>query len=107
MSLASAYNQAGQFFGKAYGDMTSAANSQIRVGGPYEEEEHFDAQDDNSYMSGAVPPQTGTAPATQSNTYNLEAIKRQLIDHAKHQQRVSDGGTIIRAGGGGNPAISS
>jgi hypothetical protein len=109
MGLSSAYNQAGQFFGKAYGDMTSATNNQIRYGGPFMEEDQSDSQDDTSYMSGAVPPQTGTTPATESNTYNLESVKRQLIESAKNRQqnRPSNGHINIRAGGGSNPAIMS
>lgn len=109
MGIPSPYSQASQFFGKAYGDLTTAANNQIRAGGPYTEEDHFDSQDDSSYMSGAVPPQTGTTPATGSSTYNLESIKRQLLDVARQRQqdRPSDGSVVIRAGGGGNPAVRS
>jgi hypothetical protein len=109
MEAPSAYGQASQFFGRAYGDLTRAANNQIRADGPYTEEDHFDSQDDNSYMSGAVPPQTGTTPPTGSKTYNLEAIKRELFSVAKQRQqdRSSDGSVIIRAGGGSNPAIRS
>ena len=106
MGLASAYNQAGQFFGKAYGDMTSASNNQIRYGGPFMEEDQSDSQDDTSYMSGAVPPQTGVTPTAHSNTYTIEAVKRELIESAK-QRRPTDGGLVIRAGGGTNPAIKS
>lgn len=109
MATASPYGQASQFFGRAYGDLTAAANSQIRAGGPFTEEDHFDSQDDDSYMSGAIPPQTGTAPATGSKTYNLEAIKRELLGEAKQRQqdRPSDGHLVVRAGGGGNPAVKS
>jgi hypothetical protein len=109
MGLASPYDQASQFFGKAYGAMTSASNNQIRYDGPFMEEDQFDSQDDNSYMSGAVPPQTGTTSATGSDTYNLESIKRQLIESAKNKQqnRPSNGSVNIRAGGGSNPAVMS
>lgn len=104
MRTASPFGRAGEFFGAAFNDMERASDMQARIQGTGVADARYGADYDGSYMSGAVAPQSGPYGQDDGPAYDTESLKRELLAIAK-ERRPSDGSVIMRAGGGGNPAV--
>lgn len=103
-NLDNPFGKAGAFFGSAFRDMTQASEFQERMQRSGLDNTRYEADADQSYMYGAVPPQTGTYGVDQGPADDTESVKRELLASAK-QQRSSNGHIAVRASGGINTAV--
>lgn len=104
MRTASPFGRAGEFFGAAFNDMERASDMQAQIQGAGMADARYGADYDGAYMGGAVGPQSGTYGQDEGPAYDIESLKRELLSIAK-ERRPSNGSVIMRAGGGGNPAV--
>lgn len=107
MRQTSPFGRASEFFGAAFNDMERASEMQERIQSPGMDDTRYRSDYDNSYMQGAVPPQSGPYGQDQGPADNLESLKRDLLSAARERRRPSNGSLVIRAGGGYNPAVKS
>ena len=104
MQPTSPFGRAGEFFGAAFNDMERASDMQARIQGGGMADARYGSDYDGAYMSGAVGPQSGPYGQDEGPSYDIETLKRELIQTAK-DRRPSNGSVVVRAGGGTNPAV--
>lgn len=101
----SPFNQASEFFGIAFNDLTQASEKQTRMQGKGFSNTQYDSEYDSSYMEGNVEPQTGAFGSQQGPVNDIESVKKELLSTARQKNRPSNGTVSVRAGGGLNPAV--
>lgn len=103
--MRSPFNQAADFFGRAFADQEQAAGAQEYSDTTYDSPSQYNLRLQSPTI-GAMPPALTGNPAAEDEMDNyVRGMKEALLEEARAKRRPTNGDTAVRASGGINTAV--